>query len=120
MRTESSRDINTMRYESNETIFQWDADGVTMEIMQFIGLLDKNGKEIYEGDIVLVDGDKKTLVSWSDKFASFCIKNDTWMFLHWFGESVDPAECEIIGNIYENPELLECKLSDLSKVINEK
>jgi uncharacterized phage protein (TIGR01671 family) len=75
-------------------------------LMQATGLKDKNGKEIYEGDIIAIDGNKKTIVSWSDKFASFCIKNDTWMFQHWFGEAVDGPDCEVIGNIYSNPELL--------------
>jgi uncharacterized phage protein (TIGR01671 family) len=79
------------------------------ELMQYTGLKDKSGKEIYEGDIIDFDG-KMTLVSWSEKFASFCIKNDTWMFQHWFGEAVNPSDCEVIGNIYEHPELLSRQL----------
>ena len=70
--------------------------------MQYTGLKDKNGKEIYEGDLLK----QKIIVKWNEKFASWCLYREGWMFTHWFGESCNPEECEIIGNIYENPELL--------------
>ena len=77
-------------------------------LMQFTGLLDKNGKEIYEGDIVFdEDGEysKTCIIDWSDEQAKF------------FGKSVfdyevydmDEIYGEIIGNIWENEELLENK-----------
>ena len=76
------------------------------ELMQFTGLKDKNGKDIYEGDIISTSTDKLMVISWSDRFASFCIKRDGWAFQHWFGEACNPDECEVVGNIYENSELL--------------
>jgi hypothetical protein len=73
---------------------------------QFIGLIDKNGKEIYDGDIILTNTGKPMVITWSYRFASFCIERDGWAFKHWFGEAMEANECEIIGNIYQNQELL--------------
>ncbi len=85
--------------------------------MQFTGLLDKNGKEIYEGDIVTfhaftfngseTEYEGKGIIKYRPDGLCFVIeeKNDfDWMVrdTSQFGE----ACFEIIGNIYENPELL--------------
>ena len=79
-------------------------------LMQFTGLMDKNGKEIYEGDIVRFIDDVTipskpdeviTEVFWWDVMACFSMKN-TYMELNF--TTVD--EIEVIGNIYQNPELL--------------
>ncbi len=77
-----------------------------IEFIQFTGLKDKNGKEIYEGDIIKTESDKVMVITWSERYASFCIERDGWAFKHWFGEAFDADKCEVIGNIYENPELL--------------
>ena len=65
-------------------------------VEQFTGLHDNNGKEIYEGDIV-TDGVGKFKIVYDLKLAGYqpyCIFRD------------DPENyCEVIGNIYENPEL---------------
>ena len=71
-------------------------------VMQFTGLLDKNSKEIYEGDI-LTDN---IVVKWRDDWASFALDKYGWMHDHYFGEGVNAKDIEIIGNIYENPDLL--------------
>jgi len=70
-----------------------------IKLMQYTGLKDKNGKEIYEGDVVRWSG-KVYLIEWHDKVAGFVMQNNGI-------ERPDVEfESEVIGNIYENPELL--------------
>ena len=74
------------------------------ELMQYTGLKDKNGKEIYEGDIFHI-GSKKILyvVEWIDcGLKGRQIKNKSWIGLDYWKDDI-----EVIGNIYENPELME-------------
>ena len=65
--------------------------------LQFTGLLDKNGKEIYEGDIV-----KATMVG--GFFADLEVTFENGEFVPKYVDGY--SELEVIGNIYENPELL--------------
>lgn len=75
-------------------------------IMQFTGLKDKNGKEIYEGDIIATkqrDVKFEVVMGWSDDYGTWgwCFKSRG---KQW---AADKAKgLEVIGNIYENPELL--------------
>ncbi len=86
--------------------------GQSVILMQFTGLKDKNGKEIYEGDLLLVRlqdyGCPKVdvfQVIWNTTNARFKLTDrngDPWGF-------DDTNSMEVIGNIYENPELLEAR-----------
>ena len=72
--------------------------------LQFTGLHDKNGKEIYEGDIVRIDGGLKWICKWSDNHARFYF--DTGLHKTYDFSAQESSDFEVIGNIYENPELL--------------
>ena len=67
---------------------------------QYTGLKDKNGKEIYEGDIILYSDIVEPKIVEFRK-GVFCYKMHEKAY-HIF----DETQCNIIGNIYENPKLL--------------
>ena len=72
----------------------------------WIGKLDKNEKEIYDGDIIKDTQGWLWKVFWRDKFVGFYLKkidDSEWIDLLWGG---NVSGLEVIGNIYENPELL--------------
>ncbi|MDO4912985.1 MAG: YopX family protein [Bifidobacteriaceae bacterium] len=81
-------------------------------LMQSTGLKDKNGKEIYEGDIVkykYVVNAFTGAVTYNKDFAGFGLVDDGGYFFT-FGELAEDiyfSSLEVVGNIYENPELLE-------------
>jgi uncharacterized phage protein (TIGR01671 family) len=78
------------------------------KVMQFTGLHDKNGREIYESDIVRTGQSYTSLAQVVYQAPSFVMKekpsHKTWY--EFILAASENQFCEIVGNIYENPELL--------------
>ena len=83
-------------------------------LMQSTGLKDKNGKEIFEGDILACKTDDEVInlnIFWDEEHALFMFESKKYNEQEPLAELVEnnTYPFEIIGNIYENPELLEDK-----------
>jgi U3 small nucleolar ribonucleoprotein component len=90
--------------------YDWSLNDVFSDIdkvfMQYTGLKDKNGKEIYEGDVI------RSIHWFGDMDESECLTEvkmpDIFILLEGGkDQGVDRSTIEVIGNIYENPELIE-------------
>ena len=70
---------------------------------QFTGLTDKNGKKIFEGDI-LSTSKWKGVVTWGDGYGGYCVQHG--INRPAIDIVMNEFDVEVIGNIYDNPELL--------------
>ena len=106
-------DLEIMSYSDAEIFITFSDDGICIgyeiddeiddyELMQYIGLKDKNGKEIYEGDMVKL---------FEYKVIDNIVLPEEIVTINDIRKGCDtlrPSQyMEVIGNIYENPELLE-------------
>lgn len=109
-------DVREITFFNDEVQMISDVEGFypyyEFELMQSTGLKDKNDKEIFEGDIVKYKLKEKTftdIASFNKFFACFGLKDDTgdWFCsFDWLLENIKQGDIEVIGNVYENPELL--------------
>ncbi|SRR6266568_4072304 len=108
-------DAHMVMLQIGDTIFSASLDEI--ELMQYTGLKDRSGKEVYEGNIVKFTNhlNRQELLrqcKWDTKYPSFVFchideqSNEDiggWRFLHYLEET--KGTMEIIGNIYEKPKV---------------
>lgn len=95
--------------EDGEYLIQHSVDPAT--VGQFTGLLDKNGKEIYEGDILMLGSSDAGIceVKWNESQLAFCIRfyYERNLGIRPLGAwARDGKDIAILGNIHDTPELL--------------
>lgn len=111
-------DVDEIHWDNGN--FEFIGDGITfqrladeVELMQSTGLKDKNGNEIFEGDVVqyqntkVPSADSKGVIRYFDNWAMFGIDiehNEPRAL--FFNGLADHISLDVVGNIYENPELI--------------
>ena len=73
---------------------------------------DEDGVEIYEGDILENDVGVRMLVAWNQEVGAFCLKAFGQLGIKPVGEMLEWYRMKIIGNIYDDPELLDWKTNE--------
>lgn len=104
-------DFNSIRHDGlidwNENKYSDTGGGLYIDncnVMQYTGLQDKTGRDIFDGDIVETDTENIVSIKYNNDFGAYqaggfpLTKRD-----------IEELNIEIIGNIYENPELLDNK-----------
>lgn len=118
-------DKNYIALNINDNIKRDDYDVYMVEVIprtvgQYVGLYDKNGKAIWEGDIVKITEKEKISkhkvipmkpiiadIEWSEEYLTYTlITTSVKDAFESLTDYLDECDIEVIGNIYDNPELL--------------
>jgi uncharacterized phage protein (TIGR01671 family) len=103
--------FQTYKSQSRHLIYRNNALGVygakviPETVTQYTGLKDSKDQKIFEGDILKTEIGNLTVL-WNNEHSSFCLNRTGWLFSHWFHEACEAKDCTIIGNRFQNPELL--------------
>ena len=107
-------EIDSVAYPDNEIVGSNEISPETLG--QYTGLTDKNDTKIFEGDIVKVDDDFDTFGKMAGEIREVWFKDGGFRLKPKYASSIargdrgywleDGADYEVIGNIYDNPELL--------------
>ncbi len=105
-----SQKFSRYGYEATEICYRYKVDPET--VGQYTGMKDKNGRKIFEGDIIrycpVRDGEVKTgCVSWSENNGAYIVEVMDGSVDAFWVHTVIFGKCEIIGNVHDNPKLLE-------------
>ena len=106
-RNENQKYIGYIFDERNGVIEDFDlVEVIPTTICQCTGLTDKNGRRIWENDIARNEEGDIGVVQWFEEHAAFMIWNKTKNCVYYLAEN-DFSKIEIVGNEFDNPELLE-------------
>lgn len=106
-----TQDGNVMFHMDGDNPLEPIIDQIEYEVLMYTGLKDKNGKEIYDGDIVKYTSELENGI-FEVKYSN-CRFYGLWIEANFMDITTDlfylgcSNELEVIGNIYQNPELLE-------------